>query len=301
LGLALPGALDVRMLPRSRTWASVRLRFALVRAAARGELLWFRSWKHADAWVRRFGGRAPFVFEAHEVPSAWSAGRERDADIDRQRRVLGAACALVANAPGTLDHLRATAERLPAALVAHNATCADRVRREPPGFGVGYVGSVRAEKDIEALADAADRLDVPITVVGAEPDQVARIGRIASSRLRLEPPIPWSEVPDRLARFALLVLPLAPGPFGEALTSPLKLWDYLASGVPVVGADTPALRAAAGGWYTPYRPGDGADLARAIASALDRPELRARAARAPVRTWDDRAAEIDAFLNSVPS
>jgi glycosyltransferase involved in cell wall biosynthesis len=98
----------------------------------------------------------------------------------------------------------------------------------------------------------------------------------------------------------VLVLPLAPGLFGEQLSSPLKLWDYLASGVPIVAADLPSVRAAAPGAFHPYRAGDPADLARAIREVHTDEALRKRLlGNAIVRTWDDRAAEIEAFVTAL--
>lgn len=284
-----------RVLSGSRTVASVQFRWWLRRAQRRGDLIWVRSWRYADELLARGGQR--FVFEAHEVPSATEPA-DRTAAA-REARVLAAAAALVCNAPGTFQLLAERHRRLPPSLVAHNATLEGRVRRLPPGKGIGYVGSVRAAKDLDTLAAAAALLDEPVTIVGAEADACAAVPGLVGSRLRLLPAIPWADVPDVLAGFAVLVLPLSHGPFGDALTSPLKLWDYLASGVPIVGADTDALRAAAPGMYRPYRPGDPSDLAAAIRASLSDPSAHRRARDVPVRTWDARAAEIEAFLDGV--
>ncbi len=83
-------------------------------------------------------------------------------------------------------------------------------------------------------------------------------------------------------------------------SSPLKLWDYLASGVPIVGADLPSLRRAAPGAFLPYRPDDPSALARALQRCMTDEALRVELlARATVRTWDQRAAELEAFLSRV--
>jgi glycosyltransferase involved in cell wall biosynthesis len=88
--------------------------------------------------------------------------------------------------------------------------------------------------------------------------------------------------------------------FGESLTSPLKLWDYLASGVPIVGADLPTLRDAAPGAYVPYVPDDAASLERALRLVMtDEPTRAAVLAARRVRTWATRAAEVERFVASV--
>jgi glycosyltransferase involved in cell wall biosynthesis len=117
--------------------------------------------------------------------------------------------------------------------------------------------------------------------------------------VRTEPALPPREIPARLQRFRVLLLPLSPGLFGEQLTSPLKLWDALQSGVPLVAADTAALRAAASGAYVPYTPGDPASLAHALRRAYEDEALRAQVtqrARERARTWAQRASEIEAFV-----
>jgi glycosyltransferase involved in cell wall biosynthesis len=80
--------------------------------------------------------------------------------------------------------------------------------------------------------------------------------------------------------------------------SPLKLFEYMAAGRPIVLPDLAALREIAtddDAWY--FRRGSRADLARALARALDDlPASTARAARALVRvqryTYAGRASQI---------
>ena len=97
-----------------------------------------------------------------------------------------------------------------------------------------------------------------------------------------------------------MLLPAGVGLFGTRLTSPLKAWDYLASGRPIVAADTPALRSAVGEAAAYYPPGDAdafiAVLERVSASVSEREQL---VAAAQLRTWADRAAELEAFIAGV--
>lgn len=294
-GLGPVRGLDLFVLPASRTAGSIAWRALLAGWVVRtrgGGVLYARSKRHAQEAVRLYGDRFRLVIEAHEVDSLQAAERGEDPGPARalEAFVLARAAAVVTNAPGTLALLREAHPDLPPALAAHNATHPSRIRRGGPGEGVGYVGSARSYKDLATLAAAARELPWPVHAVGSEaPGLVA------------EPALPHRDVPDRLAGFRVLVLPLAKGLFGERLTSPLKLWDYLASGVPIVGADLPSLHDAAPGAFHPYRPGDPADLARAIRELYADEALRAEIlAHARVRTWDDRAAEVEAFLAGLP-
>lgn len=300
-GLAPLPTLALTVLPAAGTLAAAAHRALylgwLLRTRGRGVAI-ARSKRYAIE-AARLGGR--IVLEVHEVDSLQAEERGEDPRTARslEERALAAAVGVVANAPGTLELLAAAHPGLPPAVALHNATHAARARAlAPDARGVGYVGSYRREKDLETLARAAARLDVPVHLVGAEGAEALQ--PLAGGRLVLEPPLPHARVPDRLARFRVLALPLGLGLFGARLTSPLKLWDYLAVDAPLVAADTPAVRDAAAGRYRPYAPGDPDDLARALAEVhADGPAREALRRRSPPRTWEDRAGELERFLDEV--
>ena len=106
--------------------------------------------------------------------------------------------------------------------------------------------------------------------------------------------VPFPRVPDLLARSSVLVLPLADNRFGRVLTSPLKLFDYLATAVPLVLPDLPsitaALAAAGAGsaGVVRYRPDDPGALAEAILRARALPP-RGPVVRAPGRRGPRRS------------
>lgn len=300
-GLEPLPTLHLAVLPAGGTAASLAHRALwlgwLARTRGRGVAV-ARSKRYA-VQAARLGGRV--VLEVHEVDSLQAAERGEDPGPVRalEQRALAAALGVVANAPGTLRRLREAHPALPPAVALHNATHPSRARSmAPDAEGVGYAGSYRREKDLETLARAAAGLGLPVHLVGAEGAEVLQ--PLASGRLVLEPPLRHVDVPDRLARFRVLVLPLGRGLFGEALTSPLKLWDYLAVDVPVVAADTPAVREATPSGVHLYRPGDPDDLARALREAyVDGPLREALRRRPPPRTWAHRAAELERFLDEV--
>ena len=89
-------------------------------------------------------------------------------------------------------------------------------------------------------------------------------------------------------------------------TSPLKLYEYMASGRPIVASDLPSLREALtrgeNAWLV--APDDPAALAAGIKSVLDDPEhagAMAERARQDVQghTWTARAERIVAFVSRV--
>jgi glycosyltransferase involved in cell wall biosynthesis len=95
---------------------------------------------------------------------------------------------------------------------------------------------------------------------------------------------------------------------GSRYTSPLKLYEYLAAGRPIVASDVPAVREVVADGTTAILvpPDDPQALADGIARLLAAPVIAERigaAGRAWVRgrTWDARAAAILAFVRRVSS
>lgn len=304
-GLLPHPGLRLRVLPRSRTLASAAFRWAVAAWFAGGgdRVVYARSKRYAAQVRRWFGDRVRLVLEAHEVDSALAAERGEDPRpwLDLEARALAAADGVVTNAPRTLALLREGHHVTIPAMSSHNATHEGRVR-EPVGAGdgVGVVGSFREAKDGETVARAAARCAAPVRWIGAEPVAHGRLSAWSDGRLAIEAPVPPHHVPDRLVGFRVLVLPLSRGVFGEHLCSPLKLQDYVAARRAIVAADLPTVHDAAPGAFLPYVPGDPIDLAAAIDRLYADAALRQRLVDAGrVRTWAERAAEIDAFVGGL--
>lgn len=245
----------------------------------------------AKRYISLIPARVPVVVEAHELDSALEreAGRSDVEARALEAAVFARASAIVTNCHGTLqciaaDHAGARALR--SARVIWNATRADRAVVGTGGAGVGVVGSAKEYKGVEAVIRAAR---CRVVLVGADR---------AIPGLETVPAVPYSDVPGVLAGFDVLLLPLAANLFGRCLTNPLKLWDYLATDRPLVLPDLPTLREVLGVGRIEgielYDPADLGSVAPAIAAA------RLHGPRLPrLRTWDDRARDIESFLGDV--
>ena len=107
------------------------------------------------------------------------------------------------------------------------------------------------------------------------------------------------QIPEFLMSADVLVLPNSAQPkISSHYTSPLKLFQYMASGVPIVASDLPSIREIltdeSAFWFTPD---DEQGLARQIGYVLSHPdEAKAKAMRAREAvkkyTWDARARNI---------
>ena len=244
-------------------------------------------------------GRHRVYLEQHELDSALAEERGEDPSpiLALERELLAVAQGLIANCEGTLQLWEgAHGDRLPARrLAVHNATTPARLRAAhlAPAPVIRVLGSLREYKGVAEILAAAPGLPLPLRWTGGTDDERAALS--APPNAWLDPPVPYPAVPDLLADSRLLLLPLTDNLFGRELTSPLKLWDYLATAVPILAPDLPSVRRVAALTGAPmhlWRPGDAADLVRAATEALRAP------ARAPVlRTWDERAAAVEALIS----
>lgn len=244
--------------------------------------------------------RHRIVLETHELDSALAleAGRDPTPLLELERRLLPRVHAMVANCGGTLEMWEETHGALlpEARIAAHNAVSPQR-RRGPvaqPRAVIRCVGSLRAYKGVDALARAAADLPLPLEMIGGSPDELQALSDLPRT-VKVLPPAPYTEVPDLLADSAALLLPLADNLFGRRLTSPLKLWDYLATSVPIVAPDLPTIREIAlqtGVVLHWYRPGDPGSVLGAVQSAVT-----AGSRRPCVRTWEQRARELEPLLD----
>jgi len=116
--------------------------------------------------------------------------------------------------------------------------------------------------------------------------------------------VPPSAVPGHLQAADVLVLPNSGrSRISRRYTSPLKLFEYLASGRPVAATDLESVREVLdpGTNALLARPDDPPALARAVETILDDPDLAQRLARAGQETaraftWSKRAETIRALL-----
>lgn len=178
-------------------------------------------------------------------------------------------------------------------------------------FNVGYAGSAFRGKGIEVvLACAASLSDVTFHIIGPDADACARLGPVSKNVVfhgRLAHP----ETLGRLKSMDALLLPNQPsviirsGADIGAHTSPLKLFDYLATGVPIIASDLPVfhgiLHSEENALLAP--PSDTAAFQRQLNRLRENPELRfqlgsrSRDDFVAHHTWDQRTRHILDFIS----
>ena len=187
---------------------------------------------------------------------------------------------------------------------------------------IGYVGSLATretlEKGMRELIDAyaklkidpsassGEKLKIFLWVVGGPQKwidiykvQASSIG-LSTDQIHFEGRIAAADVPSAIAACDICVYP-APKtdhPYFLRDTSPLKLFEYLAAGRPVICADIPPVRDVVDEKSVKFfAPGDSQDLAAAMKDVLDHPEEAARRAGEGKRivqehSWEKRMGRI---------
>jgi glycosyltransferase involved in cell wall biosynthesis len=120
-----------------------------------------------------------------------------------------------------------------------------------------------------------------------------------AGRTEMPGTVPPARVADELARASVVVAPFLHTAMSERHTSPLKAFEAMAAGRPLIASDLPAsrevLRHEQNALLVP--PGDAADLADALVRLLREPALSERIARtafdeAPRYSWAARATAL---------
>jgi glycosyltransferase involved in cell wall biosynthesis len=204
-------------------------------------------------------------------------------------------------------------------LLAHDGVREDRIR-EPAVQGDGavravYCGSFHPGKGVETILEASRFVpDVCFDLIGGQARQIEALRATAPPNVRFLGHLPHEETQRLLPTYHLALAPYgsvvrgAHTPAHESLSnwmSPLKIFEYVAAGVPILTSDLPVLREI----LEPDRtasmtpPGDAvalADAIRALGADAGRRDRMARDAQSQLReyTWENRARAIADFLEA---
>lgn len=157
---------------------------------------------------------------------------------------------------------------------------------------VGYVGAWAPWIDIELLREISKLPHAEVTAIGPEFgrrfDQSAASGQINFLGLK-----PHDQLPDFIRQFAVCIIPFRMTPLTLAV-NPIKAYEYLASGNPVVSAALPECRL-----MEPHVDvaSTRKDFVKLVAHRLEEPgDATARKAFALANTWEQRGHEVLEFI-----
>ena len=238
------------------------------------------------------------IIEAHQLPSiqAVDQGLPPEKWQKIEKKMLQQAWGIVSNCGGVMDLWRHQyPSRCPdKQLILHNGTSPSRACTSSQNDDIiRCLGSLRPEKGIHGLLPAISKSPVPIEFIGASQEEMAMLGDLPP-HITVRQAVPYPDVPHLLATSKALLLPLQNNRFGRSLTSPLKLWDYLATDRPILAPDLQSVReieARTNREMVFYNPDNPNDLLRHLKAPL--PEK----VNPFLRSWADRAEELSVFLS----
>jgi len=169
-----------------------------------------------------------------------------------------------------------------------------------------YTGHLFGWKGVYTLADASAFLpaDMSVLFVGGTPEDrsalQAYIKKHNLPRIFFIPHQTNDKIPLYLKAADVLVLPnTAKEESSRIETSPVKLFEYLASGKPIVASDIPSIRDIVSDREVFFaEPDNGESFARAIVEALKGDPEKSKTACSLARdhNWESRAEHIDTFI-----
>lgn len=179
-------------------------------------------------------------------------------------------------------------------------------------FLVGYIGKFKTlgmEKGIATMIESLPLIskDVKMVFVGGEELEIKEYKSLAN-RFNVLPQCvfvgfqPYARLIRYIKAMDVLVIPFPNKPHYAFYASPLKLFEYMASGRPIIASDLPALREVLNDKNALFfKPENAADLARAIKMFQSSQTLGyhlSQQALADVKnyTWTNRAKNILEFI-----
>ena len=293
---------------------AAQVRKLLRRAAADFDLVYSRDL--VGAWMA-LGAGLPVVFEAHGLPEGWFGS------YLWRRLVRSPALARLVVISEALRDLLDAAKLLPArveTIVAHDG--ADPVVPGEPGAtkmpaaahelgkrSIGYVGSLYAGRGVEVVVELAKRIpEARFHVVGGGERELAEWREVSTPpNVTFEGFVPPEQLGRWYARLDVLLMPyqrnvaVATGDTDTSRwMSPMKMFEYMAAGKPIVASDLPVLREVLeDGANALLAPPEDVDAwERSVRRLLDDPGLADRLGRAARQdleahyTWDARARTV---------
>ncbi|MEQ1893806.1 MAG: glycosyltransferase, partial [Planctomycetota bacterium] len=259
---------------------------ALVTRPPAAELLYGRDYHTLALLARRPG--PPIVLEVHQPPGNALERRLMGHLLAAPRLAL-----LVSISQALADEYRTRYPRLAAPILVApdgaDVPVGPPPPPRPPGapLALGYVGNLYPGKGMELIARLAARLpQASLHVLGGTREDVAAWrARLATQNVHLHGHVPHAEAQARMREVDVLLAPYRAsvliGGGGADVgrwMSPLKVFEYMASGRPMVASDLPVLREVlVDGVNARLAPADDVEAWARILEELAREPARARA------------------------
>lgn len=180
---------------------------------------------------------------------------------------------------------------------------------------IGYIGRLAGageDKGKHVLLSALTTIcqknpQVRCLIVGEEAQNISAFARVVprhlSRRFIFTGVVPYEQMPVYFSLLDIGLIPFPDRPHFRYFMSPLKVFDYLACGIPIVTSDFPSLREILTEKNAVFvKPGNQKHLASGITDLINNPVKRremklANRKLAQKYTWQKRARQILDFIN----
>jgi glycosyltransferase involved in cell wall biosynthesis len=208
-------------------------------------ILFLRHLKLAD-FVLKFKGllNIPVVFEVHEIFHLNTINKKKKGDLKQQEIMVyknadAVVCLSISLKQYLVDNMGVSEKSV--------FIIPDAVKKEwfdikkTAGEFICYTGSLYNWKGVDTLISATKYLPGERLLIVGGGERLEGLRRLAAAegvadRVDFTGAVPHSSIPEYLSMAKVLVLPnIAEGP--SEFSSPLKLFEYMASGVPIVASD----------------------------------------------------------------
>jgi len=268
---------------------------------ADGGVLWLTN-VHAYPWLANWGSWQATVYRAADEHSAFAESPLSLHTIEEE--VVRSVDVVFAASQGVYNRLRQV--RSEGVYYLPNGVDLERFQRihpSPPEYAdlprpiAVYVGAINYWFDLQLLAEVArERANVTFVLIGEPRVSTGTLASLPNVHF-LGPRAP-ERVPSYLQHADVGLIPFVRSALTHSV-NPIKMYEYLACGLPVVSTDLSEIRLMqAPVLLTRDSIGFAAALDEALSLGIEeRDANRAYAAR---HTWQVRCAQVDAILGSIP-
>lgn len=241
--------------------------------------------------------REKFVYWQYDrvvdIPGLWA----RNTALTRHAQLLRGADLITAVSPELVADC--ATEGVTAELITNGVDLARFESRGPVppelrGHGpvIGFVGAIGARVDIDLVAAVARaRPDATVVLIGAQRVEIPDLPNVLAVGS-----LPYDELAAWMSTFSVGLVPYRTDRFNRS-SSPLKAFEYLAAGVPVVSTPLPALTGL--GPAVTIAPA-GTGFLTAVDRAVEHPVPRDVCLRtAEANTWSHRARLLEQLVDEL--
>ncbi len=149
--------------------------------------------------------------------------------------------------------------------------------REKEVYTLGYLGSLNPEKGIDFLLRAIKNLPVKLKIIGGKGDKLEKARKLAKEygvihKVKFTGFVPQNLIPCELSEVDIMVAPFT----DEQKTIPLKVYEYLAVGIPTIASDIGPVRIVAKDYFFYFKPKDEKSFTEAFREVTENPERTRR-------------------------